>query len=121
MVLLGYPGRYRGSLLGYPGGYIPYHTLPVPLVAILPRVYIASLLLPGYTTLMSHRPQLLATCAPLIGGEEKSAWAHPWDIPWVRASCCPSCPKGVMREGGLCAELFRSSGEESYKDWIHIG
>ena len=95
-----------------------YH--PGTMVAILPRLYwayappwvhLSSLTAAGVTS--SARPGLLAVCERALGSvkEESPGWEP----------LSAQSPKGVIRGGTLCAELFRSSRQERMDDRITTG
>jgi len=65
---------------------------------------------PGYI----HHPTHMVwyhLCTPAASPQPVvESWAQVRRNPWVRAPVRVKVLKGVMREGGLCAELLRSSG-----------
>ena len=79
-----------------------YHTLPHP----------------GYT----HHPGYTVS-----GSQHRSAcpglepWAQTGRKPWVGGLCAEVSPKRVKKEGGLRAELLRSSREKNTGDRIATG
>ena len=77
--------------------------------------------IPGYTMVYTVLPVLYILPLMVSGCPLMEPWAQVGNNPWVGREESPSSPKGVMREGGLCAELLALSAWYRIKDWIDEG